>query len=468
MRAIKLYTLLLINIVSFFGTNEEVTAREAIEINKKLKFLKNIVKNLPNTWKFTVLDAENNNFLIRVGNLWHRSRVKYQFFIDNQIYSRDYINSTQNIMYYAEFLTNGKAFQAATSSEQDRKNMQKDIISAADNVITDLNNAMDALGDKADNKERVKIYIKVRSDFARKLNEIVLENSKGGTFDSEKFFISGSFRDIYQLIPGPGFDTNKTFLYTLNRKPNKARARYYFSDAEIDQWRESESLQLPLPPDTDGTSILSWLVYKDNFYAVKKIIELGVDVNDIGYFGETALHWAAAFGRKDIYFYLLEKNADIDASYTGIDDKTILSPTAIAVIGGIWGILPNTELSGLSDDPYKTKEYLQENRKNTYYGDDECQVCLGKLMILQDLLEKKSKNINDELLFHALLRGNASMIKLIIDRAEEQNISLDYGEALAVAVGLQRDDAASLIWERGKFSKMRSKSLSNQLQEFLI
>lgn len=56
---------------------------------------------------------------------------------------------------------------------------------------------------------------------------------------------------------------------------------------------------------------------KGDVEAVKAFLEKGVNVNERSGDGETALHWAAKYGRTNVMHYLLQQGADVREKGTG-------------------------------------------------------------------------------------------------------------------------------------------------------
>ena len=155
--------------------------------------------------------------------------------------------------------------------------------------------------------------------------------------------------------------------------------------------------------DNTITILLLDLIKKEDFKAVKLLIDMGADVNAKDENGRTALIYASRNSSSEILEYLIEKGADINAK--DIFDKTALMYAA-------------------SFNNLEVIKYLIEKGADINAKDNENKTALmnaasfNNLEVVEYFIEKgldinAKDNKNKTALSYALEKGNTDMVKLL-------------------------------------------------------
>ncbi len=214
--------------------------------------------------------------------------------------------------------------------------------------------------------------------------------------------------EAIKLLIKHGADVNRKGAYKRTALIYAASDAYYSEDVKLKivKMLLEANANVKLKNES-GENALFELITNDNSNTVvaELLIENGIDIHEIGSYDNTALHWAAFCGRKNIVEMLIKKGARA---------KDISSAVSEAISRG------HTDIVKL----------LFKNGAGSNNGDDfgssilEYAVEKGDMPFVKEIIgtaKKEGKNLSAGALIEAARKGELKMVKFLI----EAGISVD-------------------------------------------
>ncbi|MEW6350864.1 MAG: ankyrin repeat domain-containing protein [Thermodesulfobacteriota bacterium] len=247
-----------------------------------------------------------------------------------------------------------------------------------------------------------------------------------------------------------------------------------YGESEI--WRFPDRLRSPVAVKTHGERGLSDAAMDGNVAEVRRLLDLGADVNERSHSGLTALIWAAWRGRLEVTSLLLKRGAHIHVQsvhgFTALNraarDGHLEVVRLLLDLGAgvdqrvLSAALGNAERKGAEDvvkllGERATRQSLTEAAE---HGEVEQ---VRRLILASDHVKRQVRE-DSSTLFAAVEFGHASVLRVLIEHGADPNARDVFGEPILVFAGRSGEsEIVSLLLDKGADVKAKDTAFRTAL-----